>query len=281
MNTSAIGKSAWGVGAAGLLALILSFLPWYATWSWEGFYGDGGSDGFSAWHSYATVGILLVVAAVGVVAVDVFVGAALPKGLPLNLIAAGVAAVGTLLLVLRAVTWGASIGFGTFGPGWSAYALWAASLAVVVFSALRARESGEKVEGAQLKGLADRANQAAASNNAARSGAGPQQGDRHGPAPQAQPTPRAQYGEQAQYGQQDRYGQQDQFGPRQHGQQQYGPGPGGYPAAGGAQGGGFAPPPRPAAAPPQPFQSQQAQQSFQPHQRYPHQVHRQPPRPWY
>src|SRR5213595_2306436 len=104
-----------GVLAAGVLALIASFFPFYGVSVNAA--GFSGSSSISTWHSYATLGILLVLAATVLAAVQVFAGSSLPE-LPVspNFLVAGLSALGTLLIILRAFTYdtasapGASVG---------------------------------------------------------------------------------------------------------------------------------------------------------------------------
>ncbi|MGN6475242.1 MAG: hypothetical protein ACTHK4_16540, partial [Mycobacteriales bacterium] len=59
-----------GVLAAGVLAFIASFFPYYgASVNAGGFHG---SSSTSAWHSYATLALLLIIAATAVAALQVF-----------------------------------------------------------------------------------------------------------------------------------------------------------------------------------------------------------------
>ena len=123
-----------GALASGGLALILSFFTSYVTVSIAGF-----SAGTSAWHSYATLGILLVIAATAVVAVQAFAAESLPDGVPWSLTAFAASALGALLIVLRAVT--VSPGH----PGWSGYLLFIAVIALGFFSFQLFKASGEKI----------------------------------------------------------------------------------------------------------------------------------------
>lgn len=101
----------------------------------------------NAWWSWATLGMLLLVVAAAIVAVRVFAPHVLPAGPPWQLFALAAAALGTLLIILRAVTSPDTDLGGGFsvnsGPGWSAYALFVAAIAQTVFTALGFRESGE------------------------------------------------------------------------------------------------------------------------------------------
>lgn len=147
----ALSRNDQGALAAGALAVIFSFFGAYVTASASGA-GMSFSSGTNAWTSYATLGMLLVVVSVAVVAVKAFAAASLPAGVPWNLVALATAALGTVLLILRALTAGNGLGGGpglgvdvSVGPGWSGYLLFIATIALTVFTALSFRDSGEKV----------------------------------------------------------------------------------------------------------------------------------------
>ncbi|MCL3819015.1 hypothetical protein [Aeromicrobium wangtongii] len=137
-----IGKFEQGAMIAGAVALILSFFESYVTVSAGGF-----SAGTNAWDSYATLGVLLLIAATAIIAVKAFAGENLPANVPWSLIAAGAAGLGTLLLILRAFTYSDG-GLGSrvdIGPGWSGWVLFIAGIALTAFAFLASKESGEKL----------------------------------------------------------------------------------------------------------------------------------------
>jgi len=145
MDLNSIKKTDLGALIAGGLAFILSLFPAYLSVTYP---GSGG--GFSnAWVDFATLGMLLIVAATALIAVKVFAGQVLPPGVPWNLIAAAAAGLGTLLVILHALTAsGSSAGFGyevSYGPGWSAWPLFIAAIALTVFAVLGFKESGEQL----------------------------------------------------------------------------------------------------------------------------------------
>ncbi|MCW2747876.1 MAG: hypothetical protein JWP10_1018, partial [Nocardioidaceae bacterium] len=96
-------------------------------------------DGISAWHSWPTIGVLLIIAATAIVAVRTFAPATLPDTVPWNLVTVAAAGLGTILVILRAIT--ASPG----GPGWSGYALFIFAIVLTVVAAMNFRASGEKI----------------------------------------------------------------------------------------------------------------------------------------
>src|SRR5699024_2868871 len=102
-----------------------SFFPSYITVSIGPF-----NEGVNAWHSFATLGVLLVIVATAVVAVKAFAAENLPDGVPWNIVITACAGVGTLLLLLRGLT------VSHAGMGWSGWVLIIASAALTVFAAL-------------------------------------------------------------------------------------------------------------------------------------------------
>jgi len=130
---------------SGALALVLSFISSYVRVSYSG--GGpvrGMSVGTNAWTSYATLGMLLLVAAIVVVGLLCFASEVLPAGVPWNLAALAAGAVGTVLVILRALTVGGG-GFGvSVGPGWSGWLLFVATVAFTASVALMTKASGEK-----------------------------------------------------------------------------------------------------------------------------------------
>jgi len=130
---------------AGIVAFIASFLPYYGgSVSVEGFHA---SSSISAWHSYAILGLLLMFAAAAIVAARVFGGVDMPK-LPVgvNVLVAGLAALGTLLVILRGFTADSGSGAGySYGVQWGGYVLMIAGVIETVFAVMNFRASGEKL----------------------------------------------------------------------------------------------------------------------------------------
>lgn len=136
-----LGKFEQGALVAGGLSIILSFFSNYVT-------VDAGpvSAGTSAWDSWATLGMLLVIVATAIVAIKAFAKENLPDGVPWSLVALAAAALGTVLLILRAFTYGdGGLSSVDVGPGWSGWLLFITTIALTVFTALSFKESGEKV----------------------------------------------------------------------------------------------------------------------------------------
>lgn len=149
VDFKSIGKYEQGALIAGALSLILSFINKYATVSVKG--GEipglsGSLGGTNAWDSFATIGILLVIVATAIVAVKAFAKENLPAGVPWNLVAFAAAALGTVLLILRAFTYGnQGVSQVSVGPGWSGWALFVTTIALSVFAFLSFQASGEKL----------------------------------------------------------------------------------------------------------------------------------------
>jgi hypothetical protein len=141
VDFKSLGKHEQGALVAGVIAIILSFFESYVT-------VDAGpvSVGTNAWDSYATLGILLVLAATVIVGIKAFAPETLPDGVPWSLIAFAAAALGTLLLILRAFTYGdGGLSQVDVGPGWSGWLLFVAAIALSVFTFLSYKASGERL----------------------------------------------------------------------------------------------------------------------------------------
>lgn len=132
-----------GVLVAGALAIIASFFPYYgASVNAAGFHG---SSSTSAWHSYATLALILIIAATAVAAVQVFSAGSLPQtAMSWNFIVLALSAAGTVLLIIRSFTLDhGSIGGLSYGLKWGAYVLMILCVAQTAFAFLRMRAAGE------------------------------------------------------------------------------------------------------------------------------------------
>ena len=134
---------------AGVLVFIASFLPWYGVSYNLSFAGvkSSGSASINAWHSYATLGLLLILAATVVAAVRMFAADTLPD-LPVswNLIVMGLSVVGALLVVIRSLNLPSASGPGTdVGLRWGGWILLIACVAHAALAVLRMREAGESM----------------------------------------------------------------------------------------------------------------------------------------
>jgi len=127
----------------GVLVFIASFFPYYGASG--SFLGQHASSSTTAWHSYATLALLLLIASTAVAAVKVFGGANLPD-LPVgwNMIVLGLSALGTVLLIIRSFTLdsGHIAGF-EYGLRWGAYVLMVLAVLHTFVAYMSTRASGE------------------------------------------------------------------------------------------------------------------------------------------
>ncbi len=151
-DSKSVKTTDWGVIGCAAGVLVFSFVGSYVTASYDGEIGalSDFSQGTSAWDGYAVIGLLLLLAVGGLAAARVFADVALPA-IPVgwNLVLAGAAALGTLLLVLRAFTYPGGGDFAgvsvDVGPGWSGWLVMLLAVGETVFAVLAFRESGEAV----------------------------------------------------------------------------------------------------------------------------------------
>lgn len=144
-----------GILIAGVLVFIVSFFPYYgASTSGATVAGQhigGVSETVTAWHSYSTIALLLILLATAVAAVAIFAPNAVPD-FPIGLrwIAAGLSALGGLLYVIRLFTldhksqslFGVKV---TVGVKWGGYLLLIIVLVHVVCAVVSALSSEEEV----------------------------------------------------------------------------------------------------------------------------------------
>lgn len=135
VDFKALGINTQGALGAGAVTLIFSFFTAFNTLD----LGPYGSGGISAWESYGTFAMLLFVLGVAVIAVKVFAAASLPDGIPWSLAALALVGVGTVLLILRGLTYSVA------NPGWSGYIVFIAAIATTYFAFALFKESGEKI----------------------------------------------------------------------------------------------------------------------------------------
>jgi len=132
---------------AGVLVFIASFLPWYGVSYNLNFAGikSSGSASINAWHSYATLGLLLLLAATVVAAVTLLAAESLPE-IPVswNVVVMGLSVVGALLVVIRSLNLPSASGPGaSVGLRWGGWVLLIACVAHALLAVIRLRESGE------------------------------------------------------------------------------------------------------------------------------------------
>lgn len=137
-----------GVLAAGVLAFIASFFPYYG-YSVSGKAGNllgiNASHSWTAWHSYATLALLLMIAATAIAAAQVFAKDALPDiGVSWNMLVLGLSGLGALLFIIRSFTFDSGdIGPLSYGLKWGAYVVMILMVAQTAFAFMRVRATGE------------------------------------------------------------------------------------------------------------------------------------------
>ena len=150
VDFKSLSKNDQGALVTGALAVIFTFIGSYITVSAKSSVaGVSYSAGHNAWDGWSTLGSLLLIAAFALVAIRIFAPEVLPAGIPWNLITLAAAAVGTVIVVLKGLTFGVPGGIPSdavdAGPGWSGWVLFVLSIAFTVFTALLFKESGEKL----------------------------------------------------------------------------------------------------------------------------------------
>jgi len=107
--------------------------------------GFHGSSSTSAWHSYATLALLLVIAATVVAAVQMFSPTSLPQtSTSWNFVVLALSGVGTVLLIIRSFTLDhGDIGGLSYGLRWGAYVLMILCVVQTAFAFLRMRAAGD------------------------------------------------------------------------------------------------------------------------------------------
>lgn len=148
-DLKSLSKFEQGALGAGALTLVLSVFPYYIRSSFDGgkaVTGMNFSAGTSAWTSFATLGMLLVLVATAIVAIKAFMPETLPATIPWTLAALAAAGLGTLLLILRPLTVGGS-SLVNVGPGWSGFLIFLSSIALTACLAMMFKTSGETLPG--------------------------------------------------------------------------------------------------------------------------------------
>lgn len=154
-DASNVKTTDWGVMGCAAALLLLSPITSYVTYDvsvdgdFAGAEGLDTSGGVSAWNSYASLGLILLLAVGVLAALRALSGISLPAiQVGWNLVLAGAAGLGALLLLLRAFTYsteaGEVPGFSIdVGPGWSGWLVILLAIAETVFAVLAFRASGE------------------------------------------------------------------------------------------------------------------------------------------
>ena len=133
----------------GVLVFIASFLPWYGVSYNLNFAGikSSGSASINAWHSYATLGLLLIMASTIVAAAMAFAKSSLPEiSVSWNVVVLGTSVVGALLVVIRSLDLPSASGPGaSVGLRWGGWLLLIACIAHAVLAVMRMRAAGESM----------------------------------------------------------------------------------------------------------------------------------------
>lgn len=146
-----LGRNDQGALVTGALAVIFTFIGSYLTVSSKAG-GFSASAGHNAWDGVGVLGSLLLVAALAIVAARIFAADSLPAGVPWNLVTAAAAGLGTIILIIKGLTFDAniptvasSVAKIDAGVGWSGWVLFILAIAFTVFAALGFKASGEKI----------------------------------------------------------------------------------------------------------------------------------------
>lgn len=142
-DLSSLTENERGALGSGVAVLILSFLPWYIRVTFD---GKGDPLSTSAWTSFATIGIVFMLAAAALVVTLAISEGSLPKVVPWHLVSAVLAVLGAVLVILRALTAGTDVPGANVGPGFSGWLLFLASITLAIFVVRSFRESDEKID---------------------------------------------------------------------------------------------------------------------------------------
>src|SRR5215210_2410387 len=125
-----------GVLIAGSVAALLSVFPRYITVTFD---GPGFDESYTAWTGSATIGMVLLLGGTALIGIEALSDDTLPAAVPWHLISVGAAVLGTVLLILRALTAGSSAPGVDVGPCWSGWLLFVAAITLTVFAVLSFR----------------------------------------------------------------------------------------------------------------------------------------------
>jgi hypothetical protein len=154
-----LGRNDQGVLAAGVLAFIASFFPYYGytvSGAAGGLLGVKASHSWTAWHSYATLSLLLMIAATAVASAQIFAKESLPDvGVSWNMVVLGLSGLGALMFIIRSFTFDSGdIGPLSYGLKWGAYVVMILMVAQTAFAFMRVRAAGESMPWADHGGAA-------------------------------------------------------------------------------------------------------------------------------
>lgn len=142
-KTGSLSTNERGVLIAGAVAALLSFFPGYITVTFD---GPGFDESYSAWTGSATVGMVMLLGGAALIVIEALSDGTLPKAVPWHLIAVATTVLGTLSIILRALTAGGSAPGANVGPGWSGWLLFVAAITLTVFAVRSFRDSDEALD---------------------------------------------------------------------------------------------------------------------------------------
>jgi hypothetical protein len=142
-GTSSLSKNQRGALLAGAMAVVLSFIPGYIEVEFD---GKGFDESYTVWSGSSTIGMMLLLGSTALMGIEGLSRGSLPKVVPWHLIAVLAAALGSLLIIVRALTAGSSAPGAHVGPGLSGLLLFVAALSLTVFSVLSFFDSEDALE---------------------------------------------------------------------------------------------------------------------------------------
>ncbi len=142
-ETATLTTNERGVVISGIAAAILSFLPWYLEFTFE---GTGFDMSTSAWTGMATIGMVMLLGSTALIAIKALSAGTLPTTVPWHMISVAGSVVGTFLVVIRAFTAGSSAPGVDVGPGWSGWLLFVAAISLTVYAVRSFRDSDEQLD---------------------------------------------------------------------------------------------------------------------------------------
>ncbi len=142
-ETATLTTNERGVVISGIAAAILSFLPWYLEFTFE---GTGFDMSTSAWTGMATICMVMLLGSTALIAIKALSAGTLPTTVPWHMISVAGSVVGTFLVVVRAFTAGSSAPGVDVGPGWSGWLLFVAAISLTVYAVRSFRDSDEQLD---------------------------------------------------------------------------------------------------------------------------------------
>jgi hypothetical protein len=143
VDTRSLSRNEQGVLAAAVVAALLSLMPAFIQVTFD---GQGYDMSTTAWTSYATIGMVMLLGAGALVGTAALSHDTLPRSIPWHLVAVIAAGLGTLLIVLRAFTMGSSTPGVSVGPGWSGWLLIVVAGVLTFFAVRTFQESDDEID---------------------------------------------------------------------------------------------------------------------------------------